>query len=110
MGGTPEAPPTSYGRRAMDDDLGLDNGAAHAPCAESCEPTNCSQLSQLSPKRVCVSDLRSADEKQTGRPQKKKKCVADSRATGLNDSGTDEVGEEASLFRLWPEVELELVG
>ena len=31
-------PPTSYGRRAMDDDLGLENGAAHAPCAELSSP------------------------------------------------------------------------
>ncbi len=28
-------------------------------------------LSELTPDRVCVSDLRSADEEQTGRPQKK---------------------------------------
>ncbi len=81
---------TSYGCWAMDD-VDLGDGAAQAPCAELCEPTNCSQLS---PKRVCVSDLRSADEQQTGRPQKKN-CVADSRAAGLNDSGMDEVGEEA---------------
>jgi hypothetical protein len=50
-------------------------------CAALREPTN---RSQLSPNRVCRSDLRVAGEKQTGGLQKKKR-VADSQAVSSND-------------------------